>query len=202
MNIVVCCRAHPDTATRIRIAASGTVDRSRRRPVRHQPVRRVRRRGGDPAQGEGRRQGHDRDRRSRGRAEGHPRVSREGMRRGGPDRAGVDPVDGLQVAKLLAAEIGALGADAVFCGKQAVDDDSAAVGPMLGALLKMPCVTKVAKLEVDRDVVRRDARDRRRPRRGRGLLSLRAHRREGPERAQARRASRRSWERRTSRFGP
>jgi electron transfer flavoprotein beta subunit len=58
------------------------------------------------------------------------------------------PLDALQVAKLLAAEIAALKPDAVFCGKQAVDDDSAAVGPMLAALLKLPCVTKVAKLEV------------------------------------------------------
>jgi electron transfer flavoprotein beta subunit len=58
------------------------------------------------------------------------------------------PLDSLQTARLLAAEIGALNADAVFCGKQAVDDDSAAVGPMLAALLKLPCVTKVAKLEV------------------------------------------------------
>jgi electron transfer flavoprotein beta subunit len=58
------------------------------------------------------------------------------------------PPDALQVAKLLAAELTSLKAEAVFCGKQAVDDDSAAVGPMLGALLKLPCVTKVAKLEV------------------------------------------------------
>lgn len=57
-------------------------------------------------------------------------------------------LDSLQIAKLLAAEITALAADAVFCGKQAVDDDAAAVGPMIAALLKMPCVTKVAKLEV------------------------------------------------------
>lgn len=58
------------------------------------------------------------------------------------------PLDALQIAKLLAAEITALKADAVFCGKQAVDDDSAAVGPMLAALLSMPCVTRVGKLEV------------------------------------------------------
>jgi electron transfer flavoprotein beta subunit len=58
------------------------------------------------------------------------------------------PLDSLQVAKLIAAEIAPLKPDAVFCGKLAVDDDSAAVGPMLAALLKLPCVTKVAKLEV------------------------------------------------------
>jgi electron transfer flavoprotein beta subunit len=58
------------------------------------------------------------------------------------------PVDSLQVAQLLAAEISGLKPDAVFCGKQAVDDDSAAVGPMLGAILKLPCVTKVAKLDI------------------------------------------------------
>jgi electron transfer flavoprotein beta subunit len=58
------------------------------------------------------------------------------------------PLDALQIAKLLAAEMTALKADAIFCGKQAVDDDSAAVGPMVAALLSLPCVTRAGKLEI------------------------------------------------------
>jgi electron transfer flavoprotein beta subunit len=59
------------------------------------------------------------------------------------------PVDGLGVAKLIAARLKNDNPDAVFCGKQAVDDDQAAVGPMLAALLGVPFTAKVAKLEID-----------------------------------------------------
>jgi electron transfer flavoprotein beta subunit len=57
------------------------------------------------------------------------------------------PLDGLGVAKLIAGKIKDAKPDAIFCGKQAVDDDQAAVGPMLAALLGMPVVTKVCKFE-------------------------------------------------------
>lgn len=59
------------------------------------------------------------------------------------------PTDGLGVAKLIAAKIKDAKPDAVFCGKQAVDDDQAAVGPALAALLGVPVVAKVSKFEVD-----------------------------------------------------
>jgi electron transfer flavoprotein beta subunit len=62
-----------------------------------------------------------------------------------------DGADPLQVARALAAEIGDKGYDLVLCGKQAVDDDSAQVGPMLAELLKLPCATVVVKLEIDGD---------------------------------------------------
>ncbi|HYC78882.1 MAG TPA: electron transfer flavoprotein subunit beta/FixA family protein [Planctomycetota bacterium] len=57
------------------------------------------------------------------------------------------PVDGLGVAKLLAARLKDAKPDAIFCGKQSVDDDQGAVGPMLAALLGMPVVTRVVKFE-------------------------------------------------------
>ena len=57
-------------------------------------------------------------------------------------------LDSLGTARLLAAEIGGRGFDLVLCGKQAVDDDGAQVGPMLAELLDLPCVTVVVKLEV------------------------------------------------------
>lgn len=58
------------------------------------------------------------------------------------------PIDGLGVAKLIANKIRDAKPDAIFCGKQAVDDDQAAVGPMIAALLGIPVVTKVCKFEV------------------------------------------------------
>ncbi|GBE31023.1 electron transfer flavoprotein subunit beta [bacterium BMS3Bbin04] len=38
--------------------------------------------------------------------------------------------------------------DLIFAGYRATDDDSTALGPMVGALLDMPCITEVSKLEV------------------------------------------------------
>jgi len=58
-----------------------------------------------------------------------------------------DP-DSLGVARLLAAEIEGKGFDLVLCGKQAVDDDAAQVGPMLAEILDLPCATVVVKLEM------------------------------------------------------
>ncbi len=57
--------------------------------------------------------------------------------------------DGLAVARALAAEIAPLKPDIVWLGRQAVDDDAAQVGPMLGELLGLPCVTVVAGFELD-----------------------------------------------------
>lgn len=57
--------------------------------------------------------------------------------------------DPLVVAKALAAEIQGLSPQIVWLGKQAVDDDQAQVGPMLGEILSWPCVTVVAKMELN-----------------------------------------------------
>ncbi len=59
--------------------------------------------------------------------------------------------DSLAVAKALAAEIKPLSPGIVWCGRQAVDDDAAQVGPMLAELLGLPCVTSVAKFELQGD---------------------------------------------------
>jgi len=56
--------------------------------------------------------------------------------------------DPLATAKALASEIQGLAPQIVWLGKQAVDDDQAQVGPMLGELLSWPCVTVVAKMEL------------------------------------------------------
>jgi electron transfer flavoprotein beta subunit len=57
--------------------------------------------------------------------------------------------DPLAVAKALATEIKPLAPALVWCGRQAVDDDAGQVGPMLSELLEMPCVSSVAKFELN-----------------------------------------------------
>ena len=72
----------------------------------------------------------------------------------GADRAmhlktDVNAPDALAVAKALADAIRPLDAGLVWLGKQAVDDDGAQVGPMLATLLDRPCVSVVAKFELN-----------------------------------------------------
>ena len=74
-------------------------------------------------------------------------------------RADAPALDGLVVARALAAELQGLDAALVWFGKQAVDDDDAQVGPMVAELLERPCVTAVAtfalgdgKATAERDV--------------------------------------------------
>jgi electron transfer flavoprotein beta subunit len=52
-------------------------------------------------------------------------------------------------AAALAAAIRGREFDMILCGKQATDEDNAAVGPMLAALLDLPCVAFVHGLEVE-----------------------------------------------------
>jgi electron transfer flavoprotein beta subunit len=60
--------------------------------------------------------------------------------------------DAYATAQALAAAIQQLGEyDAIFCGKQAVDDDNAAVGIMLAEMLDLPHVSVVSKLEIAED---------------------------------------------------
>jgi electron transfer flavoprotein beta subunit len=57
--------------------------------------------------------------------------------------------DAYATARALAAAIQELGEyDAIFCGKQAVDDDNAAVGMMLAEMLDIPHVSVVSELEI------------------------------------------------------
>jgi len=60
--------------------------------------------------------------------------------------------DAFATAKALAAAIAKLGPyDAIFCGKQAVDEDDAAVGIMLAELLDLPHVSVVTRFEIAGD---------------------------------------------------
>ena len=59
--------------------------------------------------------------------------------------------DSFSVARCLAEVIKDMDYDVIFCGKQAVDDDSAQVGAMLAELLDIPQATVVTKLEVADD---------------------------------------------------
>jgi len=59
--------------------------------------------------------------------------------------------DPLSVAKCLAEVIRDMEYDVIFCGKQAVDDDSAQVGAMLAEYLDVPQATVVSKFEVAED---------------------------------------------------
>src|SRR2546428_11758767 len=58
------------------------------------------------------------------------------------------PVDSLETARLLAAELKDGGYDLILFGKMAIDDYNHQVGPMVAELLGLPCVTTVAHLEI------------------------------------------------------
>lgn len=58
-------------------------------------------------------------------------------------------LDGYGVALALAKAIKSMEFDLILCGKQAIDDDSAQVGPMLAELLDLPQAAVVTKLEID-----------------------------------------------------
>ncbi len=62
-----------------------------------------------------------------------------------------DNVDSLTVSRLLARAILSLGFDLILCGRQAVDDDMAQVGPALAVHLDIPCVTAVTQLDFSDD---------------------------------------------------
>jgi len=62
------------------------------------------------------------------------------------------PVDDpLQQARLYAAAIKDLPFDMILTGKQSVDDDTLAQGPMLATMLGVPCLTEVVSLETAED---------------------------------------------------
>ena len=58
------------------------------------------------------------------------------------------PVDGLVVARALAAQLKDGAFDLILFGKMAIDDYNHQVGPMVAELLGLPCVTSVAHLEL------------------------------------------------------
>lgn len=59
------------------------------------------------------------------------------------------PLGSIQVARLLCALVQREAAGLVLCGKQAIDDDLGAAGPMLAALLDWPQAISVNRLALD-----------------------------------------------------
>ena len=60
-------------------------------------------------------------------------------------------LDCLGVATALSRAIRTLGHDLILCGRQAVDDDMAQVGPAIAVLLNIPFVTVVTELKLSDD---------------------------------------------------
>ena len=89
-----------------------------------------------------------------------PEDFRDALRAGlamGADKAvhlldsGFDELDSLEVSRVLAQAVGSFGYDLILCGRQAVDDDMAQVGPALAVVLGIPCVTVVTHLNFSND---------------------------------------------------
>ncbi|MBN1880718.1 MAG: electron transfer flavoprotein subunit beta/FixA family protein [Deltaproteobacteria bacterium] len=59
--------------------------------------------------------------------------------------------DAFGVAKALAEELKGGDYKIIYCGKQAIDDDMAQVGPMVAQLLDIPCVNVVTSVELSGD---------------------------------------------------
>ncbi len=71
----------------------------------------------------------------------------------GADRAVIlkcdrKPVDSFSTASALAEGLKGLNPDIILMGKQGVDYDNSQIGPMVAQLLGIPCVSVVTKLEV------------------------------------------------------
>ena len=62
-----------------------------------------------------------------------------------------ETLDNLSVAGALANAIKALSFDLILCGRQAVDDDMAQVGPALAVFLKLPFVSVITGLTFSED---------------------------------------------------
>ena len=60
-----------------------------------------------------------------------------------------DALDASATAAALQAALADRAYDLILCGKQATDEDDAAVGPMLAALLGLPCVAFVHGLAIE-----------------------------------------------------
>jgi electron transfer flavoprotein beta subunit len=63
----------------------------------------------------------------------------------------LEKTDSSYVARVLAARLKVLQPDLVICGKQAGDDDFAAVGPMVAECLNIPHASAVVSLDIDVD---------------------------------------------------
>ncbi len=158
MNIIVCVKRVPDSGTRIRVAGDGEgIDTSGVKYVVNpydeyavEEAIQIR-----EEQGEG----------SITALCLGPDDAEEQLRNAlamGADEAvlleGTPPLDGLTVARALAAELQDRDFDLVLFGKQAIDDDNMQVPPMVAEMLGLSCATVVVDLDVEdgRAVARRE----------------------------------------------
>ena len=150
MNVTVCVKRVPDTATRIRIDGSG-IDSTGVKfivsPYDEFAIEAALR--SKEAVGDG-----TVSLLSLGDASTH-----ESLRAGlamGADSAllliGEVGMDGLATAKALASELEGSDAALILFGVKAADDDQQQVGPMVATLINRPCVTGVASFEVNGDM--------------------------------------------------
>ncbi|MBN2000620.1 electron transfer flavoprotein subunit beta/FixA family protein [candidate division KSB1 bacterium] len=64
-----------------------------------------------------------------------------------------DCIDGLAVAKVLAEQIKSMDYGLILMGKEAIDDGNMQVGPMLGELLGIPCISLATRIDIEGDKV-------------------------------------------------
>jgi len=72
-----------------------------------------------------------------------------GAERGVQLKADAIPVDGIAIAKALAAELGDGGFDLILFGKHAFDTSHGVVGTAVADLLGLPCVTAATQLTIE-----------------------------------------------------
>jgi len=76
------------------------------------------------------------------------------------DNTDVDTEDPLITAKILAGYAKKEGFDIILCGRQAIDDENGAIGPMVAEFLNIPHISAIMKLDVKDEkhmIVERDA---------------------------------------------
>lgn len=153
MNITVCVKRVPDTATRIRIAPDGRdIEKDGVKyvlsPYDEFAVEAALQLVEAAGQGEVTLLSYG------------PEATQESLRSGlalGAHRAvlltGTPDMDGWATARVLASELADGDAGLVLFGVKAVDDDQQQVGPMVAELLGRPCATSVAAMDVEGRVV-------------------------------------------------
>ncbi len=153
MNVSVCVKRVPDTATRIRIAPDG-------RGIAPEGVKFVISPYDEFAIEAGLQLVEAAGRGGVTLISYGPDATQESLRAGlalGAHRAvlltGAPDMDGWATAQVLAAELRGGDAQLVLFGVKAVDDDQQQVGPMVAELLGRPCATSVAAMDVEDSIV-------------------------------------------------
>jgi electron transfer flavoprotein beta subunit len=153
MKIVVCVNHVPDTETKVKVGADGvSIDRTGVNFIMNpydefaveEGLRLKQKHGGEVTTV------------SLG-GDAHKETLRKALAMG-VDKAVLlkddSPRDSLSVARALAEYLKGMSPDVVLFGKQSIDSDDGAVGPMVAELLGMPSVSVVVKLEIEGSVVK------------------------------------------------